>query len=37
MLEITVHEIKGHCPVYKQGDHMLFKDPEIILSVTDAL
>jgi uncharacterized repeat protein (TIGR04076 family) len=37
MLEITVCQIKGHCPVYKTGDRMVFNDPEIILDETDAL
>ena len=37
MLEITVHEIRGHCPVYKEGDRIVFKDPEIVLQETDAL
>ena len=37
MLEITVHEIKGHCPVYQEGDRITIKDPEIDLDKTDAL
>ena len=37
MLEITVHEINGKCPVYQKGDRMVFKDPEIVLDETDAL
>ena len=37
MLELTVHEIKGYCPVYKQGDKILINDPEIDLENTDAL
>ena len=37
MLELTVHEIKGCCPVYKQGDKILINDPEIDLENTDAL
>jgi uncharacterized repeat protein (TIGR04076 family) len=36
-LEITVHDIKGVCPVYKKGDKILIKDPEIILDQTNAL
>ncbi|KUK71550.1 MAG: Uncharacterized protein XD90_2241, partial [Methanobacterium sp. 42_16] len=34
MLEITVHEIKGHCPVYQEGDRITIKDPEIDLDKT---
>ena len=37
MLEITVHEIKGVCPVYKTGDRIIIDDPEIVLTKTDAL
>jgi uncharacterized repeat protein (TIGR04076 family) len=37
MLEITVHEIKGHCPVYKIGDKIVIQNPQIILEKTDAL
>jgi uncharacterized repeat protein (TIGR04076 family) len=37
MLEIIVHEIKGHCPVYKEGDRIIIRDPEINLEKTDAL
>lgn len=37
MLEITVHEIRGNCPVYKVGDRILIKNPEIKLKETDAL
>ncbi|MFW6142276.1 MAG: TIGR04076 family protein [Candidatus Saliniplasma sp.] len=37
MLEITVHEVKGHCPVYKEGDKIIVDDPEIDLERTDAL
>ena len=36
-LEFMVHEIKGFCPVYKKGDKITIKDPEIILDKTDAL
>jgi dTDP-glucose 4,6-dehydratase len=31
MLEITVHQIKGYCPVYKLEDRIVIDDPEIIL------
>jgi len=37
MLEITVHEIKGTCPVYNIGDKITIKNPNIILEETDAL
>ena len=29
MLEITVHDIKGHCPVYKKGDRIVIQNPQI--------
>ena len=37
MLEITVHDIKGNCPVYKVGDRIIIQNPEIKLKETDAL
>jgi uncharacterized repeat protein (TIGR04076 family) len=37
MLKITVHDIKGHCPVYKVGDKIVIQNPQIILEKTDAL
>lgn len=37
VLEILVHEIKGKCPVYKVGDRIVIKDPEIVLKQTNAL
>ena len=37
MLEITVHEIKGNCPVYNLGDKIVVENPEIKLKETDAL
>jgi len=37
MLEITVHEIKGNCPVYKVGDKITIRNPHIMLKKTDAL
>ncbi len=37
MLEITVHDIKGNCPVYKVGDKIIIQNPEIKLKETDAL
>ena len=37
MLEITVHDIKGTCPVYQVGDKITIKNPNILLEETDAL
>lgn len=37
MLEITVHEIRGTCPVYRVGDTITIKNPDIVLDKTDAL
>jgi uncharacterized repeat protein (TIGR04076 family) len=37
MLEITVHEIKGNCPIYKVGDKIVIQNPEINLKKTEAL
>ena len=37
MLEITVHEIKGNCPVYELGDRIVIQNPQINLEKTDAL
>ena len=37
MLEITVAEVRGHCPVYRVGDKIVIDDPEIVLDKTDAL
>ena len=37
MLEITVHEIKGNCPVYEVGDRIVVENPFIKLEETDAL
>ena len=37
MLEITVAEVRGHCPVHKVGDKIVINDPEIVLGKTDAL
>jgi len=37
MLEIIVHEIRGRCPVYKKGDRITIKGPEIVMEKTDAL
>ncbi|MBW1958993.1 MAG: TIGR04076 family protein [Deltaproteobacteria bacterium] len=37
MLEITVHDIKGNCPVHNVGDRIIIQNPEINLEETDAL
>ncbi len=37
MLEITVHDIKGFCPVYKKDDKIVIGGPKIVLDKTDAL
>ena len=37
MLEITVHDIRGHYPVYKVGDIIIIQNPQINLEMTDAL
>ena len=37
MLEITVCEIRGSCPVYRIGDKIVIQDPRILLRRTDAL
>ena len=37
MLEITVHDIRGTCPVHKCGDRIVIDDPEIVVDKTDAL
>ena len=37
MLEITVHEIRGKCPVYDVGNKTVIENPEIKLQETDAL
>jgi uncharacterized repeat protein (TIGR04076 family) len=37
MLAITVHEIKGNCPVHKIGDKIIIENPEIKIEGTDAL
>lgn len=37
MLEITVHEIHGHCRVHKLGDKVTIEGPSIVLRATDAL
>ena len=37
MLEITVHEIRGICPVHSTGDRILIEGPNIVVAETDAL
>jgi len=37
MLEVEVHDIKGTCLVYKKGDKIKIKNPNIVLEDTDAL
>lgn len=37
MIEITVHEIRGNCSVYTEGDKIVIDDPEINLERSDAL
>jgi uncharacterized repeat protein (TIGR04076 family) len=37
LLDIRVHEVKGFCPVYEEGDRIVIEDPEIDLEETDAL
>lgn len=37
VLEIQVHEIRGKCPVYREGDRIIVDEPEIDLERTDAL
>jgi uncharacterized repeat protein (TIGR04076 family) len=36
-LIIEVNEIRGNCPVYKEGDKIVIDGPEIVLEETDAL
>jgi uncharacterized repeat protein (TIGR04076 family) len=31
MIEIEVHEIRGECPVYKEGDRIMIDDPTLFL------
>jgi uncharacterized repeat protein (TIGR04076 family) len=37
MLEVEVYDIKGTCPVYKKGDKIAIRNPNIVLEETDAL
>jgi uncharacterized repeat protein (TIGR04076 family) len=37
MLEISVCEIRGKCPVHKVGDRITVDGPSIVLNKTDAL
>lgn len=33
-IEIEVVDIRGYCPVYNKGDHMIIEMPELILGET---
>ncbi|MCS4541016.1 MAG: TIGR04076 family protein [Euryarchaeota archaeon] len=35
-LEIKVKEIRGNCPVFKEGDKITIEEPKLILKETDA-
>ena len=37
MLEITVHEIRGKCPVHSVGDRIVVDGPNIVMQESDAL
>jgi uncharacterized repeat protein (TIGR04076 family) len=37
LIEISVHKIKGRCPVHEVGDKIIIKDPEIIVDKTDKI
>jgi uncharacterized repeat protein (TIGR04076 family) len=37
MLRIIVKKIIGQCPVFEEGDQIVIKNPNIVLSDTDAL
>ena len=37
MLEITVHEIRGRCPVHSVGDRIVVEGPHIVVGESDAL
>jgi len=37
MLDIEVHEIRGHCPVHDVGDKIVVEGPQIDLEKTDNL
>jgi uncharacterized repeat protein (TIGR04076 family) len=37
MLVVKVHDINGSCPVYKIGDKITIRNPNIVLESTDAL
>jgi len=36
-LELTVKEVRGHCPVHKVGDRIVVELPQIVVGKTDAL
>jgi uncharacterized repeat protein (TIGR04076 family) len=35
-VKITVCEIKGNCPVFKEGDKITFDGPNLVMDETDA-
>ena len=35
-LEIEVKEIRGYCPVFKEGDKITIEEPELVLKETNA-
>ena len=37
MLEITVHKIRGTCPVHSAGDRIVIDGPKIVVAETTAL
>jgi uncharacterized repeat protein (TIGR04076 family) len=37
ILEITLHDIKRFCPVYKKGNRIIIDDPKVVLDKTDEL
>ena len=37
MLQLRVCEIRGKCPVYKEGDKMTIRGAEILMDRTDAI
>ncbi|MFQ6107350.1 MAG: TIGR04076 family protein [Thermoplasmata archaeon] len=37
MLEITVREIRGKCPVHKTDDRIVIDGPRLVLEETDAV
>ena len=37
MLGITVHAIKGHCPVYERGNRIVIENPTVLVEERDAV